>query len=217
MRIGPEDVHVEIRGAAATRRARSTTITPDFPADRLEVVEVYTPSGNWSSWPPHKHDTDDMLPRSDPRGGLPHGPPPGGVGRPAPVRRIARGAVAGAGWRDGDRPRRLPSPVRRHTRRRRLLPQRAGWDIRTMACSFDPALDHVREACWALMVDPECRSSARREATSSSRSVVADLTRLEPWPSIAARRRSHPLGNVRHAEGLSLTSALLRYRGSRAA
>ena len=45
----------------ATRRARSTTSSrPDFPADRLEVVEVYTPSGNWSSWPPHKHDTDDM-------------------------------------------------------------------------------------------------------------------------------------------------------------
>jgi len=29
---------------------------PDFPADRLIVVEVYTPGGNWSSYPPHKHD-----------------------------------------------------------------------------------------------------------------------------------------------------------------
>ncbi|HOV06712.1 MAG TPA: 5-deoxy-glucuronate isomerase, partial [Anaerolineaceae bacterium] len=27
-----------------------------FPCDRLVVVEVYTPSGNWSSYPPHKHD-----------------------------------------------------------------------------------------------------------------------------------------------------------------
>jgi 5-deoxy-glucuronate isomerase len=32
-------------------------ITPSFPADRLVVIEVYTPSGNWSSFPPHKHDT----------------------------------------------------------------------------------------------------------------------------------------------------------------
>ncbi len=31
-------------------------IPPGFPASRLVVVEVYTPSGNWSSYPPHKHD-----------------------------------------------------------------------------------------------------------------------------------------------------------------
>ena len=31
-------------------------MTPSFPADRLMVVEVYTPGGNWSSYPPHKHD-----------------------------------------------------------------------------------------------------------------------------------------------------------------
>ena len=29
---------------------------PEFPADRLLVTEVFTPSGNWSSYPPHKHD-----------------------------------------------------------------------------------------------------------------------------------------------------------------
>lgn len=32
-------------------------ILPGFDCDRLVVVEVYTPSGNWSSYPPHKHDT----------------------------------------------------------------------------------------------------------------------------------------------------------------
>ena len=58
--IGPEDVRVEVRGAGNATRQINHIITPDFPADRLEVVEVYTPSGNWSSWPPHKHDTDDM-------------------------------------------------------------------------------------------------------------------------------------------------------------
>ena len=60
VRIGPEDIRVEIRGAGNATRQINHIIAPDFPADRLEVVEVYTPSGNWSSWPPHKHDTDDM-------------------------------------------------------------------------------------------------------------------------------------------------------------
>jgi len=31
-------------------------LTPEFPAHRLLVVEVFTPAGNWSSYPPHKHD-----------------------------------------------------------------------------------------------------------------------------------------------------------------
>ena len=60
VRIGPEDIRVEVRGAGNATRQINHIIAPDFPADRLEVVEVYTPSGNWSSWPPHKHDTDDM-------------------------------------------------------------------------------------------------------------------------------------------------------------
>lgn len=58
--IGPADIRVEVRGAGNATRQINHIITPDFPADRLEIVEVYTPSGNWSSWPPHKHDTDDM-------------------------------------------------------------------------------------------------------------------------------------------------------------
>jgi 5-deoxy-glucuronate isomerase len=58
--IRPEDVEVEIRGAGNATRRIHHIIKPEFPADRLEVVEVYTPAGNWSSWPPHKHDVDDM-------------------------------------------------------------------------------------------------------------------------------------------------------------
>ncbi len=34
-------------------------MTPAFPADKLIVVEVYTPGGNWSSYPPHKHDVQN--------------------------------------------------------------------------------------------------------------------------------------------------------------
>jgi 5-deoxy-glucuronate isomerase len=58
--IRPQDVEVEIRGAGNATRRIHHIIKPEFPADRLEVVEVYTPAGNWSSWPPHKHDVDDM-------------------------------------------------------------------------------------------------------------------------------------------------------------
>jgi 5-deoxy-glucuronate isomerase len=58
--IRPEDVEVEIRGAGNATRRIHHIVKPDFPADRLLVVEVYTPAGNWSSWPPHKHDVDNM-------------------------------------------------------------------------------------------------------------------------------------------------------------
>ena len=58
--IRPDAVAVEIRGAGNATRRIHHIVTPDFAADRLEVVEVYTPAGNWSSWPPHKHDVDDM-------------------------------------------------------------------------------------------------------------------------------------------------------------
>jgi 5-deoxy-glucuronate isomerase len=54
--IQPEDVAVEIRGGGNATRQINHILTPQFPADRLLIVEVYTPSGNWSSYPPHKHD-----------------------------------------------------------------------------------------------------------------------------------------------------------------
>lgn len=54
--ITPADVEVEIRGGGNATRQIHKIITPEFPAHRLLVVEVYTPSGNWSSYPPHKHD-----------------------------------------------------------------------------------------------------------------------------------------------------------------
>jgi 5-deoxy-glucuronate isomerase len=51
-------VPVEIRGAgAATRQLNNFCDPRSFPADKLVAVECITPAGNWSSWPPHKHDT----------------------------------------------------------------------------------------------------------------------------------------------------------------
>ena len=54
--VTPADIEVEIRGAGNATRQINKILKPEFPAHRLLIVEVYTPSGNWSSYPPHKHD-----------------------------------------------------------------------------------------------------------------------------------------------------------------
>ena len=54
----PHEVDVEIRGAGNATRQINNMIQPGFPAERLLVVEVLTPAGNWSSYPPHKHDEE---------------------------------------------------------------------------------------------------------------------------------------------------------------
>jgi 5-deoxy-glucuronate isomerase len=52
-----EDVKVELRGAGQASRQVNNFCTPDaFECDRLIACEVLTPGGNWSSYPPHKHD-----------------------------------------------------------------------------------------------------------------------------------------------------------------
>lgn len=54
--VMPKDVIVSLRGGGNASRQIVDIIRPDFPADRLIAIEVYTPGGNWSSYPPHKHD-----------------------------------------------------------------------------------------------------------------------------------------------------------------
>lgn len=56
--VTPAELPVESRGAGNASRQVATPIPPDFPADRLLVIEVWTPGGNWSSYPPHKHEQD---------------------------------------------------------------------------------------------------------------------------------------------------------------
>ena len=63
--VRPEDTPTEIRGAGNAARQIHTIIGPDFPADRLLVIEVITPSGNWSSYPPHKHDVSALPAEAD--------------------------------------------------------------------------------------------------------------------------------------------------------
>jgi 5-deoxy-glucuronate isomerase len=59
-RYGPADaVPVELRGAGNASRQVNNFCSPEaFAADALIAVEVLTPNGNWSSYPPHKHDED---------------------------------------------------------------------------------------------------------------------------------------------------------------
>ncbi|MQA07235.1 MAG: 5-deoxy-glucuronate isomerase [Pseudonocardiaceae bacterium] len=53
------DVPVELRGAGqSSRQVNNFGAAGVFEADKLIAVEVLTPAGNWSSFPPHKHDTE---------------------------------------------------------------------------------------------------------------------------------------------------------------
>jgi 5-deoxy-glucuronate isomerase len=58
LRYGPANqVPVEIRGSGQASRQVNNFCSPEaFETDRLVSVEVLTPAGNWSSYPPHKHD-----------------------------------------------------------------------------------------------------------------------------------------------------------------
>jgi 5-deoxy-glucuronate isomerase len=159
--VRPADVDVEIRGAGNASRQINHIIKPEFPADRLLVVEVLTPSGNWSSWPPHKHDVDDM--------------PNEAVLEEIycyQFRRPEAWAIQRLYRRDGTPAARASGPrdalfaVRHgdvvlvtdgyhpftatHGDDAYYLNALAG-DRRTMACSFDPDLDAVR-AEWASML-----------------------------------------------------------------
>ncbi len=57
--IEPASMRVEERGSGQTARRVHHLLPPSEPASRLILFEVYTPGGNWSSYPPHKHDTQD--------------------------------------------------------------------------------------------------------------------------------------------------------------
>jgi 5-deoxy-glucuronate isomerase len=58
--IAPEDVGVEGRGYGNLERHIHNILPEQKEADSLLVVEVFTPDGHWSSYPPHKHDRDAL-------------------------------------------------------------------------------------------------------------------------------------------------------------
>jgi len=58
--IGPERLSRETRGRGSNTRHVCNILPETEPADSLLVVEVITPAGHASSYPPHKHDTDAL-------------------------------------------------------------------------------------------------------------------------------------------------------------
>jgi 5-deoxy-glucuronate isomerase len=58
--IAPQDVGAEDRGSGHMFRQIHNILPEQKAADSLLVVEVFTPAGNWSSYPPHKHDRNNL-------------------------------------------------------------------------------------------------------------------------------------------------------------
>jgi 5-deoxy-glucuronate isomerase len=57
--IRREEMTTAVRGRANVARSVSALLDSDELAERLTVYEIQTPSGNWSSFPPHRHDSRD--------------------------------------------------------------------------------------------------------------------------------------------------------------
>ena len=57
--IAPDDLGQETRGKGTNTRYVTNILPESEPAERLLVVEVITPAGHTSSYPPHKHDEDN--------------------------------------------------------------------------------------------------------------------------------------------------------------
>jgi 5-deoxy-glucuronate isomerase len=63
--LTPKEASTSLRGGGNASRQIVDVIPPSFPAQRLIAVEVYTPGGNWSSYPPHKHDVHNPPDEAD--------------------------------------------------------------------------------------------------------------------------------------------------------
>jgi 5-deoxy-glucuronate isomerase len=61
--IGPDQVRVNQRGKGSYAREVHDLFVTDPNAQRLMVGETFNPAGNWSSYPPHKHDGRDGEPK----------------------------------------------------------------------------------------------------------------------------------------------------------
>ena len=55
----PDELATFLRGGANVSRGVTVTLDPTFESERLIAYEIITPSGNWSSFPPHRHDGRD--------------------------------------------------------------------------------------------------------------------------------------------------------------
>jgi 5-deoxy-glucuronate isomerase len=156
--VTPEEVEIEVRGSGNATRQINHILKPEFPAQRLLVVEVFTPAGNWSSYPPHKHDEDHppgevileetyyYRTQTDPAGAF-------------AVQRLyspQHGTDVTATVRDGDLmlvPHGYHTTAAAHGYDLYYLNALAG-DRRSMAAADDPALAWIRPAWQQLEPDP---------------------------------------------------------------
>ena len=131
-----DDVAVELRGAGPATRQVNNFMSPEaWPdADKLMCVELITPDGNWSSYPPHRHDDSPECPVNNEeiyyfRIGVAGSSDYSADGfRHAPhvhARRFDRRQRRGSRRRCVLRATRLSRPVHRRTRLPDVLPQRA--------------------------------------------------------------------------------------------
>jgi 5-deoxy-glucuronate isomerase len=92
--VAAADVSVEVRGSGQATRQVTNIATPGSftAAHKINVCEVITPGGNWSSWPPHRHDGIGDCPTNNEeiyyfrigRNDKPHGDPTGtGLRKPS--------------------------------------------------------------------------------------------------------------------------------------
>jgi len=58
--VAADEVEVEVRGAGASTRQVNNFLAPEAfaGADKISAIEVITPAGNWSSYPPHRHEEE---------------------------------------------------------------------------------------------------------------------------------------------------------------
>jgi 5-deoxy-glucuronate isomerase len=57
--ITPADVKVDVRGKGHCNREVHNIVDESIPSQSLLVGETFNPPGNWSSYPPHKHEKED--------------------------------------------------------------------------------------------------------------------------------------------------------------
>jgi 5-deoxy-glucuronate isomerase len=159
--VGVDDVAIEIRGSGNATRQINHILPPGFAAHRLLIVEVFTPAGSWSSFPPHKHDVLDQPGGGEPREVVLEEVYAYRISRPEGFglqRVYTRDGELDEAYavRDSDAvlvPRGYHPFAAAHGYDCYYLNALAG-DVRSMAASDDPDLAWVREAWTSMQQDP---------------------------------------------------------------
>ncbi len=169
--VPAEEVRVEVRGAGiATRQVTNFLSADAFEADRLIAVEVLSPAGNWSSWPPHKHDerSECEVPLEEVYYYRVAGPNGFGIHRTYTLDGEIDATVT---VRDGDVflvPRGFHGPcIAAPGHDLYYLNVMAGPGERAWKVCYDPAHEGVMEAWEGLELDPRCPMTSARGRTEA--------------------------------------------------